>query len=95
MSIEVSILLSVVTAATAALVAVSSYKRNNAKDTSDRAREMATVITKLDGIGGGVTEIKHDIRNIKEESRENRDMIIRLEGRVCSLEYQRRRNNPQ
>ena len=79
MTIEVTILLSVVSLSVAAIFGFATWKRNTKTDTVHDAGQQATIITKLDGIEKGVEDIKEELKSVKVEVREDHDRIIRLE----------------
>lgn len=55
--------------------------RNNKENTS----ELTTVIVKLENIGNGISDIKKEIANIKDDQREDHDKLIVLETSLSSL----------
>lgn len=79
MTIEVSILLSVISVSIAAVFGFAIWKRNTKSDDKQEASQTATIITKLDGIEKGVEDIKAELRSVKAEVREDHDRITRLE----------------
>lgn len=79
MSIEIALLISCVTLAFGIYQGISNMKRSKAFDDKKDASELTTVIVKLETIGVGVSEIKSDMRNIKND-------IIDLRERVTIVE---------
>lgn len=79
MTIEVALVISVISVSAAVLFGVSNYKRNKTKDDKEDASQQATIITKLNGIEKGVDDIKDELKNLKSEVKEDHDRIIRLE----------------
>lgn len=79
MSIEISLLISVVSVCFAIVTGIIAIKRNNTKDVAEEATQMATVITELKSISSGIDDIKREITSIKEDVKENRDRTTRLE----------------
>ena len=79
MSVELSILISVVSVSFAIYAGLSNLKRNQTQDDKNSASQMTTVIVKLENIGNGIAEIKSEMSNAKEDIRENRERIVKVE----------------
>jgi len=79
MSIDLPILISFVSITIAVINFISSTKRNNKKDTTEDATQMATVITELKNIMDGISDIKKEITDIRNDVKEDRDRIIRID----------------
>jgi hypothetical protein len=79
MTIEVSILLSVMTVCLTAVFGYAIFRRNTKSDDQAEASQMTTVIVSLESIKDGIKEIKLDMSNVKDEVREQRDNQIRIE----------------
>lgn len=79
MTIEVAILLSCVSIAFAIFFGLSNQKRNQRIDDKTEASQLTTVIVKLETIGTGVTEIKNELKSVKNDMRDHRDRIVVLE----------------
>lgn len=79
MSIEISLLISVVSIAFALYQGIKNMKRNDSKDVEEDATQMATVITELKNIMDGISDIKKEITDIKNDVKEDRDRITRVE----------------
>ena len=79
MTVEVAVLIAGVSLAFAIYQGVSNLKRNKAADYKNEASQLTTVIVKLENIGIGVTEIKSEINNIKGETKDNRERLIKVE----------------
>lgn len=79
MSIEVSILVSVIAVCLTTAFGFTTWKRNTRTDTQREAGQTATIITKLDGIKADVREIKDELRGVKEKVEIDHDRIVRLE----------------
>lgn len=80
MTIELAILLSVVSVSAALYFGISSKKRCDKTDAQKDSAEMATVIVKLENIGNGVNEIKADMRNMREEVAATRERVVAVEA---------------
>ena len=79
MSVELSILIPVVSVVFAIYAGISNLKRNQSQDDKNTASQMTTVIVKLENIGNGIAEIKSEISNAKEDIKENRERIVKVE----------------
>ena len=79
MCVELSILISVVSVSFAIYAGLSNLKRNQTQDDKNSASQMTTVIVKLENIGNGIAEIKSEMSNAKEDIRENRERIVKVE----------------
>lgn len=84
MQIEVPTLISVLSLIIAAIVGISSVKRNRTSDDRREASEMTTLIVKLENIADGVNEIKADMRNVKSDIQELRERLIKVEQSTSS-----------
>lgn len=79
MSIEIALLISLISVAFAVFSGIVNLKRNNTRDVTEDATQMATVITELKSISNGIDDIKKEITSIKDDVKENRDRTTRLE----------------
>lgn len=79
MSIEISLLISVISISFALYQGIKNMKRNTTKDVEEDATQMATVIAELKNIMDGISDIKKEITSIKDDVKENRDRTTRLE----------------
>lgn len=84
MTIEIALLISVVSVSFGLYQGVTGMKRNHKQDSRDDASQMTTVIVKLENIGTGITEIKTELNGMKEEIKELRDRLIINEQSVRS-----------
>ena len=64
------------------LFALYSWSVKNNKDNNT---ELTTVIVKLENIGAGITDIKSEIANMKNEQKEDHDRLIKLESSVNTM----------
>ena len=79
LTIEISLLLSGVSVACAIFFGICSKQRNEKKDTQQRATTDTMVMVKLENIAD-------DLKDIKRESRENREEMKALRERVVIVE---------
>lgn len=84
MTIEVALVISGISLAFGIHQGVSNLKRNEKADAKNDASELTTVIVKLENIGTGITEIKAEMTNVKNDRKEDREKIIRLEESLKS-----------
>lgn len=80
MSIELTIILSVISVSCAVFFGIKGQKRSEKAETRKEAVDMTTVIVKLENIGAGITEIKSELRNVKDDVKENRERLIKVEA---------------
>lgn len=79
MTVEVALLISGVSVAFGIYSGIVNLKRNKSNDDRKDATEMTTVIVKLENIGTGIAEIKSEMTNVKNDNKENRERIIKVE----------------
>lgn len=63
------------------LAAYTFLSRNNKENTT----ELTTVIVKLENIGNGISDIKSEIANMKNDQKEDHDKLIQVESSLSSL----------
>jgi len=85
MTIEVALLISGVSVAFGIIQGLSNMRRNNRHDDRNDAAQLTTVIVKLENIGIGITEIKSEINNVKNDIKESRERLIKVEQQVKVL----------
>lgn len=79
MTIEVALLISGVSLAFGIYQGITNMRRNSKKDDQHDAAQLTTVIVKLENIGIGITEIKSEMTNVKNDIRESRERLIKVE----------------
>jgi predicted nucleic acid-binding Zn-ribbon protein len=79
MTIEVALLISGISLAFGIYSGIANLKRNQVSDVKKDASELTTVIVKLENIGTGISEIKSELTNVKNDIKESRERIIKLE----------------
>lgn len=77
--IEMSMLLTILSVASAVVCGFLTARRGARQDTKAEAAQLTTVIIKLENIGVGVSEIKAELSNLKADAKENRERIVRVE----------------
>lgn len=86
MTIEIALLLSIISVGFGVFSAVSSKMRNDRKDTESEA-EAGThtlLMTKLENIADDVKDIKRDYRETRDEVQNLRDRLIAVEQSLKS-----------
>jgi len=86
MTIEVALVISGISLAFGIYQGVSTMRRNNKCDDKNDATQLTTVIVKLENIGDGVTEIKNDLKNIKDDIKEFREWKATATQQIKVLE---------
>lgn len=79
MTVEVALVISIISVVFGIWSGVTNIKRNERNDTKADASELTTVIVKLENIGTGITEIKTEMGNVKEDIKEVRERVVRVE----------------
>lgn len=79
MTIEVAILISGISLAFGIYQGVTNLKRNEKADVKSDASQLTTVIVKLENIGTGIAEIKNEMGNVKNDIKESRERIVKVE----------------
>lgn len=79
MTIEIALLISVISVSFAIYAGISNLKRNQKLDAKTDATELTTVIIKLENIGAGIAEIKAEMNSVKNDIREDRERIVKVE----------------
>ena len=67
MTIEVTILISVISVASAIYFGLKSNRRNDIKDIQEKAERDTRINIKLDDISGDVKDVKYDISSVKKK----------------------------
>lgn len=87
MRVDVPILISFLSLIVAAVVGITTLKRNKATDDRREASETTTLIVKLENINNGVNEIKSDMRNMRSDIQDLRDRLIIVEQSTKSAHH--------
>jgi len=78
-TIEIALLISGVSLAFGIYQGVANMRRNNKKDDQHDAMQLTTVIVKLETIGAGITEIKTEMQSLKNDIKDSRERLIKVE----------------
>jgi len=85
LTIEVALLISVISVAFGIWSGVTNIKRNEKNDTKADATELTTVIVKLENIGNDISEIKNDMKNVKDDMKDINIRLVKMEQQVKVL----------
>ena len=77
--LEVTLLISILSVGFAIFSGVLNLKRNQSHDDKLEATQLTSVIVKLENISTGVTEIKSEIKRVKEDTKKNSERLTRVE----------------
>jgi septation ring formation regulator EzrA len=80
MTIELTILVSVVSVCFAIYFGMRTQQRGDRAAAQKETADMTTVVVKLENIATGITEIKSELRNVKDDVKENRERLIKVEA---------------
>ena len=84
MTIELSLLLSGISVAFAIFFGISNKKRNDKKETEERAAANTLMMTKLENIADDVKDIKRDYKETREEVQNLHDRVLIVEQSLKS-----------
>ncbi len=87
MTIEIALVISALSLAFGIYQGVTNIKRNRTADDKDDASQLTTVIVKLENISAGISDIKSDMRNIKDEVKDMRERLIKVEESTKSAHH--------
>lgn len=87
MTIEVALLISVVSVSFAIYTGLSNKKRNDTSDIKKDAAETATINVKLDTINRGVDDIKLEQKSISKDIKELSDRVLVVEQSAKSAHH--------
>ena len=84
MSIEIVVLISVLSFVLTVIVNVGNMRRGDKQDTKSDTTQLTTVIVKLENISAGISEIKADMNNVKADLVELRERLVKAESSTAS-----------
>lgn len=85
--IEPTLMISLGSFLVAACVAYFTVKRGKSQDDKKDTTEMTTVIVKLESISSGISEIKSDMKNVKEDVVDLRERLAIVEQSTKSAHH--------
>lgn len=80
MTIEIALLISIVSVCFSVFIGLKSNKRTDVKDIEERVRENTKINMKLDNIAGSIKELKNERLSLKEEIQKHDKEIIRVDA---------------
>ena len=85
MTVEVALIISVLSVWFGIWSGLSNVKRNEKNDIKDDASQLITVIVKLENIGNDISEIKNDMKNVKDDMKDMNIRLVKMEQQVKVL----------
>lgn len=85
MTIEISIIISVVSVAFAVFFGLKNNKRTDSKDIAERVARETKLDMKLNEIGNDVKEVKETVRTIQGDVKNHEGRIVKLEASYARL----------
>ena len=79
MTIEVALLISMLSVSGALIFGFKNMNRNERKDNAEEITQMTTMVVKLENIATGISEIKTDMRSVKSEMNDMRERLTIVE----------------
>lgn len=79
MTIEVALILSILSVGFSIYFGIKNSKKSDAKDLEERVKANTTVNLKLDGIQESLDDIKEDVASIKRDIKQHNDRLIKVE----------------
>ena len=76
MTIEISLLITFISAGCAIYFGLRTLKRNESTDVKEEATSMAIMVVKLEHIESGITDIKGEINSIKNGVQKDHDRLV-------------------
>ena len=87
MSIEIALLISIVSVCFSVFFGLKNNKRSDTKDIEERVKENTRINMKLDSIASNTTEIKNEVSEMRKEINLHGDRIIKVEESVKSAHH--------
>ncbi|MBO4520741.1 MAG: CydX/CbdX family cytochrome bd oxidase small subunit [Alphaproteobacteria bacterium] len=84
MTVEVSLMISILSVGFAIAFGIINTMRNKKTDDQREAADMTAVMIKLEKIADDTSEIKNDLKSLKTDVRHNSESIIRLDESLKS-----------
>lgn len=87
MTIEIAVLISVVSVVFSVYFGLKNNKRTDTKDIEERVKEDTRINMKLDNIGFTTQDIKAELSSVREEIKSHGDRLIKVEESVKSAHH--------
>lgn len=87
MSIEIALLISIVSVCFSVFFGLKNNKRSDTKDIEERVKDNTRINMKLDNIASNTTEIKNEVSEMRKEINSHGNRIIKVEESVKSAHH--------
>ena len=87
MTVEVALLVSIVSVAFSIFFGIKNSKRTDSKDIEERVRDNTRINVKLDNITQATQEIKAEISSMREDIKSHNDRLIKVEESVKAAHH--------
>ena len=85
MTVELAVIISVISPIFGIYSGVANLKRNSRNDTKMDQSQLTTVIVKLENIGNDISEMKSDLRDVKEDLKNHSERLVKMEQQIKVL----------
>lgn len=85
MTVELAVIISVISVGFGIYSGVANLKRNSRNDTKMDQSQLTTVIVKLENIGNDISEMKSDLRDVKEDLKNHSERLVKMEQQIKVL----------
>ena len=85
MTVELAVVISVISLGFGFYSGVANLKRNSRNDTKMDQSQLTTVIVKLENIGDDISEMKSDLRDVKEDLKNHSERLVKMEQQIKIL----------
>lgn len=79
MTVEVALVISVLSVSAAIYFGISNKKRNEQADVKNDVSQLTTVIVKLENIGTGIARIESEVMSLKTDFKEDHERLVKVE----------------
>lgn len=87
MTIEIALLISVVSVAFSIFFGLKNSKRTDTKDIEERVKENTRINIKLDNIGQTTQDIKAEVSSMRDDIKSHNERLIKLEESCKSAHH--------
>lgn len=87
MTVEVALVVSVVSVVFSVFFGLKNSKRTDNRDIEDRVRENTRINVKLDNICATTQEIRNEISSMREDIKSHNDRLIKVEESIKSAHH--------
>lgn len=87
MSIEIALLISIVSVCFSVFFGLKNNKRSDTKEIEERVKDNTRINMKLDNIASNTTEIKNEVSEMRKEINSHGDRITKVEESVKSAHH--------